>query len=67
MRKLHSHRSNRLARLLGEAVLAVLVANSAHDEEDSDRRKAERDAEGGAGAEVVLRRAVEVFEGQVRL
>ena len=53
--------------LLGEPMLAVLVANSTHDEVDSERRKAEGASEGRATAEVVLGRAVEVLEGQVRL
>ena len=53
--------------LLGEAVLAVLVPNGTHNEVDTERRKAEGASEGRAAAEVVLRGAVEVLEGQVRL
>ena len=48
-------------------MLTVLVANGTHDEVDPDRRKAEGAGEGRAAAEVVLRGAVQVFEGKMRL
>ena len=58
---------NKTISLLGEAMLAVLVTDSTHDEVDPDRREAKGASEGRAGAEVVLRGAVEVFEGKMRL